>query len=52
MSLLFTKKFVIEFCILIIHPLPFVEANYPIQMIDMFNTKSVYTNVDYYLGDF
>ena len=29
-GLLFTKRFIIEFLILIIHPLPFVEANYPI----------------------
>lgn len=51
-KLLCTWEFFIEFMILAVHPLPYIEHEYNVQMLDMAVTKKNYINVRYMLGDF
>lgn len=51
-KLLATWEFAMEFLILSVHPIPYYEREYFVQMLDMLGTKSNYIEVRYMLGDF
>ena len=47
-----STEFLFEVCILIIHPLPYLDQEYTFNIINMFGDKSKLVPVNYMLGDF
>jgi hypothetical protein len=51
-KLLFSKKFMFEVMLLAIHPIPYVEKEYPTKILNMLGSKDTYVDVRFFLGDF
>ncbi len=39
---LYKTEFILQFMILIVHPLPYYDSEYKIEMLDMLTTKTQY----------
>jgi hypothetical protein len=52
LKILCSPGFIMEFLILVIHPLPYIEYEYTFKILNMLGSKDQLVDVNYMLGDF